>query len=198
MTEEQKTKDWRDEVAEYINMHYQGKKREDIANDLGIARSTLGDILRKRVAAITEQTRAKLYEKTKLECLAKAPESLPQTRSPQYSGIELQLRNLQTATDNIRRLILDSDVPEELKAQARQSLLLTPEHVATRTGDLFYALLEEIEQYKDNPDVLRRLKGSIKPADVGRLSALLSAVYTDDKFKTWVLGSDYKSKGRGG
>ena len=193
-TENVSATDWRDVFKEYISERYQTIKLASAA--LGLPETTIGYIIKKRISRISNKTRERIYSSTNLEIFS--PESrLAGQKAKKKSGLgtlEIQLKNLETVAQNIRRVLEDSTIPEDQKAELRQSLILSPEKIAERASDLFYAFLDELDYFKRNQSEIPRLKKLIPREDAGYLNSLMNAFYVEGKLNEWMLDASYSPR----
>jgi hypothetical protein len=155
-------------------------------NEMNIPRTTLRDYLNGKTRFIKDTTREVIYRATGFEYLSKPLEQTEIKPSKVKIGnkLELQLRNAQTSLDNIRSVIMNSDLSEEAKAEARESLIFTDKQRARRASNLFYAFVKEIHDF---PEGARKRFTKLIPEDhAGYLISLVNYVYNPDKFKSWV------------
>ena len=68
---------------------------------------------------------------------------------------------------------------------------------AALVREIIYLLADELEFFKTGPEERREaFRREVPPEDVGYLTTLLRALYSEDRFQRWLLTSDYRGGGR--
>ena len=161
--------------------------------ETGIPRTTLHDYLSGKTKSMKDETRTRLYKSTGFDYLSQPFEAAKKTsRTKIDNKLELQLRNTQTSLDNIRTVIMQSNLSEEEKAEARESLILSDEQRARRGSDLFYAFLKEIHDFSES--ARKKFTKKVSEESAGYLISMVNFLYNPDKFKSWVGKANYPLK----
>jgi len=161
--------------------------------EIGIPKTTLRDYLNGKTKSMKDITRTRLYESTGFDYLSQpleATKKIPRTKTD--NKLELQLRNTQTSLDNIRTVIMHSNLSEEEKAEARESLILSDEQRARRGANLFYAFIKEIHDFPES--ARKKFTKKVSEEDAGYLISMVNFLYNPDKFKSWVGKANYPLK----
>lgn len=177
----------KDLIAKYGNI------REAIVKT-GVPKTTLGDYLSGKTGYMSEKTRVKIYEATSFEYLSKpfeqVKEKTARIRGKEKGQLELQLQNVFTSLNNLRRLVLQSGSEEE-KAQAKASLILSDEEKAVRASDLIYAFINETKDFSS--EARKKFIKKFSEEDAGYLISLINYIYNPDKH-AWVGRASYPIK----
>jgi transcriptional regulator with XRE-family HTH domain len=185
------SQDWRDKVIAYAKdlKQRKGISWEKVAEELGIPKTTLGEIRYKRVGAITDETRQKLYESTELECLANPLEPLEreEDKGPAKGLVTQVLKNLDADVGDMRNILLRGGIPKGVEKEVLDSYVPDPDDMARTTSDIGYAFVRALTYFAENPEYIVKLEKEMSPEFTGQLTALLNALYSKDKSKKWML-----------
>ncbi len=75
---------------------------------------------------------------------------------------------------------------------------LGPEEEAILIRELLYMLARELGEIKGRPEFVSAYRRVVPPEDVGYVTTLMSALYSDDRLKRWILTTDYGGVREGG
>lgn len=166
---------------------------EKAAKETRVPKSTLRDYLNGKTNYMKMGTAKKLYETTNLEYLSEILQSskkLGKERKEKVNQLEMQIKNAETSLENIRKVLTNSNL-EEVRAIARESLILSDEKRARRAADLLYAFLEEAKGMASLDNARKKFIELFPEKDAGYLLSLINFLYNPDKFKEWVGEASY-------
>lgn len=178
------------------------KTRKNLAKAAGIGYSNLSKYFRGEIHP-SKDIGEKLYKITGLEILRQEEEIKELERSveiktPLYfqeTAKELQniVFELSEKVDNFEE-ICEKCIANKLPSSSDQSSVRERVEIVK---ELLYALNRELEFFKhvsaENREIFRK---RIHASDVGYITALLRALFDEDKFQSWLYMSDFRMKRR--
>ncbi len=185
------SQDWRDKVIAYAEdlKERKGVSWGKVAEELGIPKTTLGEIRYKKVGIISDETRQKLYDSTRLECLSQPLEPLEREeyKGPVKGLVTQVIKNLDVDVGDVRNILLRGGVPKGVEKEVLDSYIPDPDDMARTASDVGYAFLRALGYFAENPEYIGKLEKEMSPEFTGQLTALLNALYSKDKSKKWML-----------
>ncbi len=94
-------------------------------------------------------------------------------------------------------LISNLTVFKALISEKREGGVAGPEEEAVLIRELLYLLAEELDKIRERPEYIKAYRRVVPPEDVGYVTTLMSALYSDDRLRRWVLTTDYRRRGDG-
>lgn len=105
-------------------------------------------------------------------------------------GSERLMRALENLEKGVQ--LLKGLIANEIRIEVERS----PEERAYYIGKLIQEIIRELEYFKEGPPEVREIfREVVPPEDVGYVTTLLRALFSEDQFQRWILMSDYRVRG---
>jgi len=212
------------QLKEWFKSQDKWKTREEFAKDIGIPFGTFRHFFEKGHTP-SQKNMEKLYQATHLECFKRKEEKLVPSPKPPDEGkerpvltkelkleesLDRLIRTLEEIIDFPKKLSELAEGLNELKdisgkgsisnaiALSSPSSASVEAHIET-VNILLFALNRELEFFKKgSKDSREKLRQTLSSPDVGYITALLRALFDEDRFQNWLLMSTYKMETKPG